>query len=48
MGIMNYLESKFQTLHMTITAKEGTLSEDEYSNKIREALRQLGVDLEEE
>jgi hypothetical protein len=48
MGIMNYLESKFQSLHMTITAKEGTLTEDEYSNKIREALRQLGVDLEEE
>jgi hypothetical protein len=48
MGINNYLESKFQSLHMTITAKEGTLTEDEYSNKIREALRQLGVDLEEE
>jgi hypothetical protein len=48
MGIMNYLESKFQSLHMTITAKEGSLSEDDYSNKIKEALRQLGVDLEDE
>jgi hypothetical protein len=48
MGIMNYLESKFQTLHMTITAKGGALTEEEYSNKIREALRQLGVDLEDE
>lgn len=48
MGIMNYLESKFQSLHMTITAKEGALTEDDYSNKIREALRQLGVNLEDE
>lgn len=48
MGMMNYLESKFQSLHMTIIAKDGSLTEEDYANKIREALRQLGVDLEDE
>jgi hypothetical protein len=46
MGIMNYLQSKFKNLEVEISAKEGSLSEEEYMNKIIEALRQLGVYLE--
>jgi hypothetical protein len=46
MGVMNYLQSKFQTLDLELKAKDGSLSEEEYSSKIREALRQLGVRLE--
>lgn len=48
MFIMNYLESKFQALHVVITAKDGLLTEEDYSSKIKEALRQLGVSLEED
>jgi len=48
MGVMNYLLSKFQSLEMEIRAEDGSLSEDEYSNKIKEALRQLGIEIEEE
>ncbi len=48
MGVMNYLQSKFQSLEMEIRARDGSMSEDEYSNKIKEALRQLGIEIEEE
>jgi hypothetical protein len=47
MGIMNYLQSKFQLLEMEIAAKNGSVSEEEYSGKIIEALRQLGIQLDE-
>jgi len=48
MGVMHFLQSKFQSLEMEIRAKDGSMSEDEYSNKIKEALRQLGIEIEEE
>jgi hypothetical protein len=32
---------------MEISAKNGSMTDDEYSNKIREALRQLGIQLDE-
>jgi hypothetical protein len=47
MGMMNFLQSKFQSLDVELTAREGSLSEEEYASKIKEALRQLGVSLEE-
>src|SRR5438309_31181 len=47
MGIMNFLQSKFQSLDLEITARDGSLSEDEFANKIKEAFKQLGVTLEE-
>jgi hypothetical protein len=46
MGVMHYLQSKFQSLEMQIRAKEGSMSEDEYSSKIKEALRQLGIEID--
>jgi hypothetical protein len=47
MGMMNFLQSKFQSLDVELTAREGSLSDEEYASKIKEALRQLGVSLEE-
>jgi hypothetical protein len=46
MGLMNYLQSKFQQLELQIRAKEGSMSEEEYAAKIREALQMAGIDLE--
>jgi hypothetical protein len=43
MGVMNYLQSKFQSLDIELTARDGSLSQKEYSEKVKEALRQLGV-----
>jgi hypothetical protein len=47
MGVMNLLQSKFQTLELGIKASDGSMSEEDYSNKIKEALRQLGIKLDE-
>jgi hypothetical protein len=47
MGVMNYLQSKFQSLEMEIRAKEGSITENEYADKIKEAMKQLGIDLDE-
>ncbi len=48
MGVMNFLQSRFRSLEMEIKAKDGSLSEEQFKNKIKEALKQLGIDLEEE
>jgi len=48
MGIMNLLQSKFDTLEIELIAKGGEISEQDYKDKIEEALRQLGIEPIEE
>lgn len=48
MGMMSYLQSKFHDLRITVSATEGSISEDDYVNKIKETLKQLCIDFEEE
>jgi hypothetical protein len=43
--ILNYLQSKFANLRIEVFATEGSLSEQEYEDKIEEALRQSGIEL---
>jgi predicted AAA+ superfamily ATPase len=47
MGMMNFLQTKFKELEIEIKAKNGSISEDDFANKIKEALRQLGILLDE-
>jgi hypothetical protein len=47
MRVMNYLQTRFQSLEINIKATDGHISEDDYANKILEALSQLGVDLKQ-
>jgi hypothetical protein len=47
MGVMNLLQSKFDNLEIELTANEGEISEQDYEDKIKEAFRQLGVDINE-
>jgi hypothetical protein len=47
MGVMNLLQNKFETLEIELTAKEGTISEQDYEDKVKETFRQLGIKLEE-
>jgi hypothetical protein len=47
-GIMNLLQTKFQSLEIQIKANEGSISEDDFINKIKEGLLQLGIDLEDQ
>ena len=47
MGVMNLLQSKFESLEIELTASDGEISEQDYEDKIKEAFRQLGVDINE-
>ena len=47
MGIMNYLQSKYEVLKLEINAMHGGITEQEYEEKILEALRQAGIELNE-
>ena len=46
MGIMNLLQSKFENLEIEIVATDGSISDQDYEDKIMEAFRQLGIDTE--
>ncbi|MCD6599418.1 MAG: ATP-binding protein [Dehalococcoidia bacterium] len=47
MGVMNLLQSKFDNLEIEFTANGGEISEQDYEDKIKEAFRQLGIDIDE-
>lgn len=44
MGMMNLLQREFNTLQIKLTATDGEMSEQDYEDKIKEALNQLGID----
>ncbi len=44
---MNLLQSKFETLEIELMAHEGSISDQDYEDKIEEAFRQLGINLSE-
>ena len=43
MGVMNLLQMKFNSLELELTAKEGSISQQDFEDKIEEAFRQLGI-----
>ncbi|GIV82431.1 MAG: hypothetical protein KatS3mg051_1785 [Anaerolineae bacterium] len=45
-GLFNFLQTRFGKLHITIEAEEGSLSESEIEDKVRETFRQIGTDVE--
>ena len=47
MGVMNLLQSNFDSLQIELLATEGQMSNQDYENKIKEAFVQLGIDPEE-
>lgn len=48
LGMLNFLQEKFATLKLTLSAENGRLSEQEYDDKIKETFRQLGIEGEED
>jgi hypothetical protein len=46
MGVMNLLQSKFNTLELQLLAKDGGISQQDYEDKIEEAFRQLGIEFD--
>ncbi len=47
LGIMNFLQNKFENLDIELTATSGFISEQDYEDKIMEAFRQMGVKVNE-
>jgi hypothetical protein len=45
--LMNLLQTKFNTLEIELTAKDGSISEQDYENTIKETFRQLNIDVNE-
>ena len=46
MGLMNLLQQKYQTLSLQIRATEGTMTEAELTDHVKETLKQLGINPE--
>ena len=46
MGLMNFLQQKYQTLNLQIKATDGTMTDGELSDHIKETLKQLGINPE--
>jgi hypothetical protein len=47
MGILNYLQSKFNVLELEIKVRDGKITEQEFEDKIKEALAMSGIRIKE-
>ncbi len=47
MGVLNFLHAKFSKLKIYLSAEDGQISEQEYEDKVKEAFKQMGIDLNE-
>ena len=47
MRVLNYLQTKFDTLRLDITAIDGSMTKQDYENKVAEAFDQAGIEIAE-
>lgn len=45
MGVLNYLQTKYQRMDISLHLEEGQMTEQEFEDKVKEAFRQMGIDL---
>lgn len=45
---MNFLQSRFNRMEVILHVEDGQLTDQEYEDKIKEAFRQMGIEVEEE
>ena len=45
MGILNYLQSKYERMDVILQLDKGQMTEQEYEDKVKEAFRQMGIDI---
>ena len=43
--IVNYIQTKFDNIELKIEASEGQIEEGEFQDNIKEALKQIGIDI---
>jgi len=46
MGVLNYLQSKYDHMDISLHLDRGQMTEQEYEDKVKEAFRQMGIDIE--
>lgn len=47
MSVINLLQHRFDRLDIVLATQEGEISEQDYEDKIKEAFRQLGIEITE-
>lgn len=45
MGVLNYLQSKYDHMDISLHLDGGQMTEQEYEDKVKEAFRQMGIDI---
>jgi len=45
MGVLNYLQSKYERMEVSLNVEQGQMTEQEYEDKVKEAFRQMGIEL---
>lgn len=45
MGVLNYLQSKYERMDLSLHLEKGQMTDQEYEDKVKEAFRQMGIDL---
>jgi len=46
MGVLNYLQSKYEHMDISLHLDKGQMTDQEYEDKVKEAFRQMGIDIE--
>jgi hypothetical protein len=46
MGVLNYLQSRYNKLQIMVNVDGGQLTEQEYEDKVKEAFRQMGIEID--
>ena len=46
MGVLNYLQSRYNKLEIMVNVGDGQLTEQEYEDKVKEAFRQMGIEID--
>ena len=45
LGLLNYIQTKFNKIEIKIDASDGSIEEGEFQDNIREALKQIGINI---
>lgn len=46
MGVLNFLQSRYNRVEISLNLGDGQLSEQEFEDKVKEAFRQMGIEIE--
>lgn len=47
MGLLNFLQSRFKRMDITLSVEDGDISDQDYEDKVKETFRQMGVEVTE-